>query len=167
MTTILPQNKRWAVALLLFALAVSLACVIYPIYVIRPFRAQGESELMAALTVMRIRPVITVISALAALGAALMYWRAQSRRWWPALITATAALVCVLAVLARVNVYELMFHPVAKPSFSAASKVKLDNDEKVIAIEIGEQARAYPIRSISYHHIVNDVIDGRAVVATY
>lgn len=77
-----------------------------------------------------------------------------------------AGLVCVLAVLARVNVYELMFHAIGRPSFAAISQVKLDPDEKVNAVRVGGQARPYPIRSISYHHVVNDVVDKRAIVAT-
>jgi hypothetical protein len=29
------------------------------------------------------------------------------------------------------------------------------------------EARAYPVRSLSYHHIVNDVIGGVPIAATY
>jgi hypothetical protein len=66
-----------------------------------------------------------------------------------------------------VNVYELMFHPMSSPTFVSAAEVKLDKDEKVIAIAVNGAARAYPIRSISYHHIVNDVVGGVPIVATY
>jgi hypothetical protein len=72
-----------------------------------------------------------------------------------------------MAFLARVNVYEIMFHPIGHPSFAAAADVKLDKDEKVIAVKIGTVARAYPIRGLSYHHIANDVVDKTAIVATY
>ncbi len=78
-----------------------------------------------------------------------------------------AVLVCVLAVLARVNVFELMFHPNEHPSFAAAAQVKLDADEKVLAVKIGDQARAYPVRSMAYHHLVNDTVESKAIVATY
>jgi len=83
------------------------------------------------------------------------------------LTVAGAALVVVLAFLARVNVYELMFHPLVHPSFTAANEVKLDGAEKVVAVRVGGVARAYPIRSMSYHHVVNDVVGGTAIVATY
>src|SRR5689334_4537075 len=75
------HRTGWTLTLLLTCLAVSLICVVYPIYVVRPFRAQGERELAAALVVMRFRPVVTVISALCALLAAVGYWRAQPRKW--------------------------------------------------------------------------------------
>lgn len=167
MTASSSQHTRWTLILLLVCLAVSLICVVYPIYVIRPFRAQGERELAAALAVTRFRPVITIISALTALVAMAGYWRAEPRRRRRILAAGGAALVCILAILARVNVYELMFNPAGRPSFMAASEVKLDKDEMLIAIKIGGHARAYPVRSISYHHVVNDVVDSKAVVATY
>jgi hypothetical protein len=61
----------------------------------------------------------------------------------------------------------MMFHPLEKPAFSPAPKTGLDGGEQVIAIIVNGAARAYPIRVISYHHIVNDVVGGVPVVATY
>lgn len=61
-------------------------------------------------------------------------------------------MVVVLTFLARVNVYELMFHPNSHPSFRAAREARLDGAGKVVAVRIGRQARAYPIRGMSYHH---------------
>ena len=159
-------RPRWSLVLLT-CLAVSLVCVVYPIYVIRPFRAQGARELAAALAVCRFRPVLTAVSALLAAGAAMAYWRAQAQMWWRMLVAVGAVLVCVLAALARVNVYELMFHPVEHPAFAAAAEVKLDKDDKMIVVKIAGSARGYPIRTMGYHHIVNDVVGGTALVATY
>ncbi len=64
--------------LLLACLAVSLVLVAYPLYVIRPFRAQGARELAAALALSRFGPLLTVISALVAVVAAIAYWRAEA-----------------------------------------------------------------------------------------
>jgi hypothetical protein len=148
-------------------LALSLFCVIYPIYVIRPFRAQGARELEVALTIIRFRPVITVVTAIVAVVALIRYWPAQRRKWKRVLVAVGTGFVALLAFLARVNVYELMFHPIDRPSFGAAAQVKLDPDEKVVAVQIGGEARAYPIRNMSYHHVLNDVVAGVAIVATY
>ena len=71
------------------------------------------------------------------------------------------------ALLCRINIYELMFHPFERPSFSTAGQVKLDGDEKVISVSGGKVARAYPIRVISYHHVINDDLAGVPIVATY
>ena len=154
--------------LLIACLAVSLLCVVYPIYVIRPFRAQGARELMVALAVSRYRPVITIVSALVAVGAAAAYWRSRARGSGRIVMVAGAVFVCVLAALARVNVYEqLMFHPIGHPEFAPASAAKVDGNDKLIVVKIGSAARAYPVRMMGYHHVVNDTVGGTALVATY
>jgi hypothetical protein len=158
---------RAPVLILIVCLLASLAALLYPMMVIRPFRAQGAGELAAALIVLRIRGWFTAICALAAVIAALMYWRSGPRVWKRLLFATGAALTALAAVLARVNIFELMFHPVDRPSFTAATAVKLDAKEKVLAVKIGGQARAYPVRSISYHHVVNDIVNRAAIVATY
>ncbi len=158
---------RSFIVVLLACLAVSLTCVVYPIYVIRPFRHQGARELALALVVARFRAVATVIAALTAVLAVMGYWRAQPLKWKRGLTAAGAVLAIVLSFLARVNIYELMFHPLVHPSFTAAGDVKLDGAEMVIAVRMGAEARAYPIRGMSYHHVVNDVVGGTAIVATY
>lgn len=167
MTAESERSRRISLVVLFACLATSLVCVIYPVYVIRPFRAQGARELAVALAVMQVRSAVTLISCTAVLAALIVYWRAQPGRWRRAFATAGAVFVCILAALVRVNIYELMFHPDNRPSFAAASATKLDKDEKVIAVKIGAAARAYPIRNISYHHVINDVLDKVAIVATY
>jgi hypothetical protein len=77
-------------------------------------------------------------------------------------------LVCLFAGLSRINIFEaMMFHPVDHPAFSSVEETKLDGQEMVMAVNLNGQARAYPIRSVSYHHIVNDEVSGVAIVATY
>ena len=44
---------------------------------------------------------------------------------------------------------------------------RLDNDDKLIVVKINGSARAHPIREMGYHHVVNDVVGGTAVAATY
>jgi hypothetical protein len=161
-------SRRWNFGVILFAcLILSFICVAYPIYVIRPFRAQGARELAVALVVSRFRPVVTAVLALVAVWAAVGYWRGTGRIWRRIGMSVGAAFVCVLAVLARVNVYELMFHPIDRVEFVAAADLKLDKDDKLIAVKVGGSARAYPIRTMGYHHIANDLVGGTAIVATY
>jgi hypothetical protein len=159
--------KRFPVVLLVVCFLVSLICVAYPIYVIRPFRAQGAQELAIAVAVSRFRLPIALFSALIAAGATMIYRRQQSRRLFHGFAVTSCVLVTALAALARVNVYEIMFHPNEHLAFTPASEVQLDREEKVLAIKIGSTARAYPIRGLAYHHIANDTIDKLAIVATY
>jgi hypothetical protein len=34
-------------------------------------------------------------------------------------------------------------------------------------VKLGGESRAYPVRMMAYHHIVNDVVGGVPIVATY
>jgi hypothetical protein len=161
------RTRRLFACILLACLAASTVFVGFPMYVIRPFRAQGARELAAALVIASFRPMVTLIAVLVALVALAGYWRTQLRNRPRILAAVGAGLVSVLAVLARINVYELMFHPIDHASFSAALKSKLDGDEKVIAVLVNGEARAYPIRDLAYHHIINDMVGKTAIVATY
>ncbi len=159
-----PGRVFWLV--LAPCIVLSAAALAYPLYVIRPFRPQGVTELAVALAVLRYRTLLDALLVIAAIVALVWYWRKSTpKRRWAAL--AAALLVCASAGLSRVNVYEQMFHPLNRPSFSTAAESKLDGAEKVIAVKIGPMARAYPIRGMSYHHIVNDTLNGVPIVATY
>ena len=152
---------------LLPCLLVSLTLLAYPVFVIRPFRAQGARELRLALAVIRYRPAVMAACLVSAIAASAWYWR-QERRWRRRVVSvAGLAAVSAAALLSRVNIYELMFHSIERPTFSAAAASRLDGGEKVIAVKVGPSARAYPIRGVSYHHVVNDALDGVPIVVTY
>jgi hypothetical protein len=156
-----PERKTTIAKLALVAcFAVSLFFLIYPVYVIRPFRHQGAGELAVALDVLRYRPAVMGLCVVVAIGALVGRWRRIG-------MVAGAAGVCLFAGLSRINIYEKMFHPMGRPEFQAVGETKLDGGEMVTAVEIGHVARAYPIRITSYHHIVNDVVNGVPIVATY
>lgn len=145
----------------------ALAALAYPLYVIRPFRPQGPQELAAALAVLRYRFPLELLLALVALFVAVRYWRREPRPLRRAAAVAGVLLTVACAALSRVNVYERMFHPNERPSFAAATQARLDAGEMVLAINVNGAARAYPVRSLSYHHIVNDTLNGVPIVATY
>jgi hypothetical protein len=149
------------------SIAVALGLLFYPIYVIRPFRAQGPKELLAALAVIRYRAAGMAVCVAGALAAAVWYWRRERRKMRRLGSALGILIVAGAAMLSRINIYELMFHPAGQPTFSPANETKLDGGEMVIAVKVGRSARAYPIRSMSYHHVVNDVLGGVPIVATY
>jgi hypothetical protein len=161
------QRKLTCALLIAGSLGLAFFCLAYPIYVIRPFRHQGVRELAAALVILRFRPIAMALSTVVALPAAILYSRVEPRILRRVVAAVGVAGVCLFALLSRVNVYEKMFHPMVRPAFVPVAETKLDGDEKVIAVEISGSARAYPIRSISYHHIVNDEVGGVPIVATY
>jgi hypothetical protein len=152
---------------LLLSFLTALAALLYPLYVIRPFRHQGPKELMLALAVLRYRPALMILCALFSLTAFAWYWTRENRTLRRLAAAASVIAVAAVAILSRVNIYEIMFKPFDRPSFSATDQAKLDTDEKVIAVNIAGQARAYPIRVISYHHVINDRVGSLPIVATY
>lgn len=156
-----------AVVALGISFLVAAVFVAYPLYVIRPFRHQGPRELAAALALIQARTVVEIACVLCAALALRIYWSAEprrSRRIWAA---TTAALVCVFGVLSRVNVFELMFHPDTHPAFASIQESKIDADDAVLAVKLRGNARAYPIREMGYHHVINDWVGGQPIVATY
>ena len=152
---------------LVASLVTSFAGFAYPLYVIRPFRHQGARELAAALLVIQIRPLVEVTCVLLAVAGLAIYWRVQPRRSRRILAAVGALAVGAFAALSQVNVYELMFHPDTHPLFALARQTKVDPDDKVLAVKLGGSARAYPIRTMGYHHIINDVVGQVPIVATY
>ena len=154
--------------IVLVAAGVALDAV--PLYVIRPFRAQGPQELYVALTFLRWAPLWTIVCALAAVVAAARLWRAEGarrirlRRFG---LVLGMLLVSAAAVAARINIFERMFAPVAEPQYLPASLAKIESGDMVLAVRHGDKARAYPIREMAYHHLVNDVLVGSPIVVTY
>ena len=49
----------------------------------------------------------------------------------------------------------------------AAKATFVQPDDLVMAVAREGAAIAYPIRQLAYHHIVNDVVAGEPIVATY
>jgi len=150
-----------------FLTLISLACFAFPIYVIRPFRHQGMAELAAALFVKRIAPWVSAMCAVLCIAIAVQL-RSRVRRWPLRVAMLVSLLLAVLgSVMTHVDVYERMFHPLDAPAFEAAQQAKVDGDDMVIAVNLSGEARAYPIREMAYHHIVNDVVSGQPIVSTY
>ena len=148
-------------------LLVSLVTLLYPFYVLRPFRYQGPHELAVALAVLRIGPWLQIALVALAVVVTVWSWRAYRSVGQRTLAIGLMFLIVVCGIASRINIFERLFHPLERPVFVAAADSKLDGAEMVIAVNIRGAARAYPIRIISYHHIVNDVAGGVPIVATY
>lgn len=55
-----------------------------------------------------------------------------------------------------------------KPKFdSVAAASWLEDEDLVVGVSIGGEARAYPIRILVWHEIVNDTVGGESVAVTY
>lgn len=161
------RPSRYLPLITLTLALISLACFTVPMYVIRPFRHQGIAELRLALFVQQIGPWLSISCAVLALVVVVFGWS-----WMRGRVVRSAALFSlVLAIgggyLTRLNVYELMFHPLGPPQFESGQDARIDKDDMVIAVRVNGVSRAYPIREIAYHHIVNDIVGGQPIVSTY
>ncbi len=93
-------------------------------------------------------------------------WRARGYGKW--LAPAAAAAVVIATYLFNFQMAaDQMFRPVATLSMQSASGNTVPPERLVVGIAVGDEARAYPIRFIGYHHQVRDVVGGRPIMVTY
>ncbi len=159
-------NNRWLALLLAMSALASLALLLIPAYVIRPFRYQSKNALSLAIDVKWIAPALTVILFIAALILAVRLWGTSSAA------LKTLAVVALLvsigsAVMVRQNYFEWMFQPITAAGFLSAANTHLPDKEMVMTVQIGPDARAYPIVQMAYHHILNDTVGTEPIVVTY
>lgn len=94
-----------------------------------------------------------------------------------AMALAFASLVGLLTPSARAGVEEEIVQLLPRdaipaidhPQFVGVREAEawMDPDEHVVGLAIGGDRRAYPIRMLSVHEIVNDVVGGRKVAITW
>lgn len=161
------MQRRLTLCVVLGLALISLACFALPMFVIRPFRHQGATELALALTLKQMGPLLSAACAVLTSVIVATSWRAL--RGWRTRSAFVFALATAIgsACLVRLNVYELMFHPLGAPHFQSIRDSHIDNDDMVIAVRLNGDSRAYPIREMAYHHIVNDTVGGEPIVSTY
>lgn len=111
-------------------------------------------------------PLGTLFTGLASFLLAFALWKIVGL-WRRLLLIAALLVVTFSAVMARLNYFEWMFHPIPGAQFLAQSQSKLDPKEMIMAIRFGDDARAYPISQMAYHHVLNDVVGGVPVTVTY
>jgi thiol:disulfide interchange protein len=160
-------SRRLAGAFLFLLVLLALAVIAIPMWLIQPFSPQTPEGLSLSYALRRWAPLGTLLALAAGLGVTVWLWRGG--RWWSR--TACALVLVVLAAAAwasRQNVFEKMFAPLEGARFAAAGEADwVAEADPVMAVERNGEAVAYPVRQLAYHHIVQDVIGGEPVVATY
>ncbi len=160
------RTSRWMWILFLLCALATIGLFFIPAFIIRPFRYQAPRALFVAMALRQRAPLGTSIAGTACFALALALWRTVGP-WRRALLVLTLLPVTFSAVMARQNYFEWMFHPIAGPQFLAQSESKLDPKEMIMAVRFGVDARAYPISQMAYHHVLNDIVGGVPIVATY
>lgn len=145
-----------------------LAVTAIPVWKIQPFAPQTDNALQISYLLKSWSPILTVAALLASIWLIVYIWR-NSKRWYgkPFLIVPLA--VCLIcAWFARQNHFEWMFNPLAQADFAKTSETDfVSDDDMVLAVKINDEAVAYPVRQMAYHHVVADVVGGKPITATY
>jgi hypothetical protein len=160
--------RRKLVWLMLFVLVVAvLAMVLTPVFLIMPFKAQTPRIMEVSYMMRRWSPLLTIIASLLILTLTIGLW--MGGRWWSRIVLVILLLpVLGAAWLARQNHFEWMFNPLPNAAYAKAAEVTFVNDgDRVMAVTVGGESVAYPIRLMGYHHLVGDTVGGVPIVATY
>jgi len=152
--------------LFVLATAACTAFFLVPAIVIRPFSYQSPRALLWAMRLRHEAPIWTVLLFLISLWLCVAVWKKASKSK-KALLVFGMILASFSTVMSRIDYFEWMFHPLPSPGFEPAATVKLDPKQMVMAVRFGSDTRAYPIRAMAYHHVVNDVVSGVPIVVTY
>jgi len=149
-------------------LLLSIALVAIPVFLIMPFRPQTQRALEVSYLLRSWSPLATVILLIATFALVISQW-GRARRWWrKAILVVLLLLTIVPAWFARQNHFEWMFNPLRHSTYVKASEAVFVRDtDMVLAVKINNEAVAYPIRLMAYHHIVSDVVGGTPICATY
>ena len=160
------NKTAWLILLLLTALVA--AMVFTPVWLIKPFSAQTARAIEISYILRSWSPVVTVIAALAAVALAVFIWK-NATRWYKTLpLIVPLFIIFVFTWFARQNHFEWMFAPLETARFARVSEANfVGEDEMVLAVKINDDAVAYPVRWMAYHHIVQDVVGGTPITATY
>jgi hypothetical protein len=163
------QPKRSnVIPAVVFTLLVATAFALFfvPAFIIQPFRYQSSRALLVAIAIRQQAPIWTLILTAAALFVTVLLWRRISV-WKRIPLVLGLCLASAATVMARIDYFEWMFHPVTTTGFQSADQAKLDSSEMVMAVRFANDSRAYPIRAMAYHHVFNDVVAGVPIVVTY
>ena len=164
----MPNNRRKLMWISLLALiAIVIAIVLTPVFLIMPFKAQTSRILEVSYLMRRWSPVVTGLASLLILTLTIRLW--LSGRWWSRIILVLLlAPVFAATWLARQNHFEWMFNPLPNPAYAKAADVTFVNDDdRVLSVTLANESVAYPIRLMGYHHVVQDTVGGTPIVATY
>ena len=161
--------RRLLWPLLLIAVAAAATVVLVPTLTIHPFRPQTTRGVELSYALKRAAPVVTAIALAMALASALLLWGGVRRWWRRGVVVILVAVTGLVTWFARQNHFEWMFNALPTAEYVGVPEARefLVDAEVVMGIDVNGTALAYPVRQLAYHHLVNDVVGGTPLVATY
>jgi Protein of unknown function (DUF3179) len=161
------SGRRLAMLLRLVTLF-TVSVVIVPVLLLRPFSPQTPAMVATAYALRTISPWLAPSGFALSTVLGAFYLRRRPRR--PQLAAAVLAVATAggAAWLSFQNHFEWMFAPLPGAEYARARDTTFVNDaDMVVAVEVGGDAVAYPVRQMAYHHLLNDEVGGLPVVSTY
>ena len=159
------RKLTWLIAFL--SVIAVLVIVLTPVFLIMPFKGQTTRTMQVSYLMRRWSPLLTIAATALLLVLTVALWRGG--RWWSRIALVILFLPVLPATwLARQNHFEWMFNPLPNPAYAKVAEASfVSNEDRVMAVTIGSESVAYPIRIMAYHHLVHDTIGGTPIVATY
>lgn len=146
--------------LLLGLTLLNVALILAPLLVALPPVRQTPGMLAAARAAGNLA---RLVSAALTVILAIRLWRTPS-----ASTLAVLLLAILCAVLSRINVMERIFPGVRGAKTAAIGELhNVDDTDMIIGVVIDGQSRAYPVRYLAYHHMLNDRLGRAALLPTY
>lgn len=161
-------NRKTECLALLAITIVAAAFVVAPAWIIQPFKPQTARGVELSYTLRLWSPLVTILSLASGLFLVASLWRG-SQSWWKKTILIVVLIPLLASTwFARQNHFEWMFNPLANAAFLRANEAAfVADDDIVMAVESNGEAAAYPVRQMAYHHLVQDTVGGKPIVATY
>lgn len=162
------MSRRFISILLLLDVLIVLLWVATPVFLIMPFKSQAPWMLAVSYFLRTSAPWVTAIGL--AFAAGLVYRLGTQKAGIGQLALLLLALSSVGAAtwFARQNHFEWMFAPLTDPAYvrgAAADFVK--PADMVLGVVVNDDAAAWPVNQLSYHHVVNTEVGGVPIAATY
>ena len=146
--------------LLLSLTLLNVALILAPLLVALPPVKQTPGMLAAAHAATVVAPIL---SAALTVLLAVQLWRKRNGRTLAVLLV---AILC--AVLSRINLLERVFPGGGDAQTAGIGGFQdVADTDMVIGVVTGGQARAYPVRYLAYHHMLNDRLGSTALLPTY
>ena len=158
--------KKWILLTLICVSA--FAAIFIPAWLIQPFKAQSSETVKYAFILRRFSPWLTLALLVLVVFVLIRHYKTFGR-WWQKSVALFLLIVCLFSAwFSRQNHFEWMFNPLPNASYISASKADfVEPSDMVLAVNINGEDAAYPVRLLAYHHLVQDVVGGKPIVATY
>jgi hypothetical protein len=145
-----------------------LAFEILRVYFIMPFPGSQQSDSIRIAYFLNNNIFLLRIIALVIVLPPFVHVIRKGRLWQKSLLIFLALFYVLIFYLFnfRFQADKMFYQPKVK-SFAGSARDTTNKDKLVIGIVVNEEARAYPIEIIGYHHQVKDTVGGHPVLVTY